>query len=458
MALCVVSAIPIFGLGLQLLLLLLVNHLAYCEMSVYPGLRRKPSAQALQQQFDISPDFLAQLMEDNARRRLQQQFEQQLELINLQMNHHRQQQYGGPNPMQYDNQNEGVDFTYKFSPNNNDGTQNEERIPFAVDPSDPRFYEESPKMSEDDMFYEEADEEQPQQQQEQQQKQQPVKQVTQVETKPNNDVNYHRVKPPLDLTPMKPVQNSASNGRGRDDINALIDKLQKEGKAGAIVNSQIKGHDEHVVVRQHMGIEGDMGMYVVALIAGVSAAVTVGLIALGIAWYTLQKKTKAAADVEYPAYGVTGPNKDISPSGDRRLAQSAQMYHYQHQKQQIIAMENRQAAEGHGGLSDVESDDDNEEGDYTVYECPGLAPTGEMEVKNPLFLDDTPVTPITAGNQQTQNQQQQQTQSPQKQPSSRKSSKTSNQHQQQANTGATPTSNSSENPIIPSGDKKNDGK
>jgi hypothetical protein len=50
-------------------------------------------------------------------------------------------------------------------------------------------------------------------------------------------------------------------------------------------------------------------------------------------------KAKAAADVEYPAYGVTGPNKEISPTGDRRLAQSAQMYHYQHQKQQIIAME-----------------------------------------------------------------------------------------------------------------------
>lgn len=48
---------------------------------------------------------------------------------------------------------------------------------------------------------------------------------------------------------------------------------------------------------------------------------------------------KNASDVEYPAYGVTGPNKDTSPSGDRRLAQSAQMYHYQHQKQQIIAME-----------------------------------------------------------------------------------------------------------------------
>lgn len=69
---------------------------------------------------------------------------------------------------------------------------------------------------------------------------------------------------------------------------------------------------------------------------------------------------------------MAGPNKDYSPSsGDRRLAQSAQMYHYQHQKQQIIAMEN-QHNEPNG--SDIETDDDNEEGDYTVYECPGLAP------------------------------------------------------------------------------------
>lgn len=44
-----------------------------------------------------------------------------------------------------------------------------------------------------------------------------------------------------------------------------------------------------------------------------------------------------------------------------------------------------------------DSEDDVEENGYIVYECPGLAPTGEMEVKNPLFQDDsfvnTPVSP-----------------------------------------------------------------
>ena len=70
----------------------------------------------------------------------------------------------------------------------------------------------------------------------------------------------------------------------------------------------------------------------------------------------LQKNTKAAEDVEYPAYGVTAaagsgtggrqdggsagtPTSGGSLNGDRKLAQNAQMYHYQHQKQQMIAFD-----------------------------------------------------------------------------------------------------------------------
>ncbi|EAA14372.4 AGAP010070-PA [Anopheles gambiae str. PEST] len=141
-------------------------------------------------------------------------------------------------------------------------------------------------------------------------------------------------------------------------------------------------------------------MYLIALIAGISAAITVALISIGFGWYTLHKRTKAAADVEYPAYGVTGPNRDsaagigvaAATAGDRKLAQNAQMYHYQHQKQQIIAMENTTRSAAH---SEQPSEDENEEGDYTVYECPGLAPTGEMEVKNPLFLEDGPINGVS---------------------------------------------------------------
>ncbi|XP_075295671.1 neural proliferation differentiation and control protein 1 isoform X2 [Opisthocomus hoazin] len=73
--------------------------------------------------------------------------------------------------------------------------------------------------------------------------------------------------------------------------------------------------------------------------------------------------------------------------GDKTLAQSAQMYHYQHQKQQMLSLEKHKEEPK---LPDsASSDEENEDGDFTVYECPGLAPTGEMEVRNPLFDDSS---------------------------------------------------------------------
>jgi hypothetical protein len=123
----------------------------------------------------------------------------------------------------------------------------------------------------------------------------------------------------------------------------------------------------------------------------------VGLVAAAIFWYKIQKRAEAAVDAEYPSYGVTGPNSGgkISPSStmsDRKLAQSAQMFHYQQQRQQMMAQE-----KAHLDVKPVNSDDSDDEapagGDYTVYECPGLAPTGEMEVRNPLFAEpDSPLT------------------------------------------------------------------
>ncbi|XP_071154195.1 neural proliferation differentiation and control protein 1-like [Mytilus edulis] len=134
-------------------------------------------------------------------------------------------------------------------------------------------------------------------------------------------------------------------------------------------------------------------LYFILIVAVCSLAGFVGLIMAGVCWYRLNKNIKAASEVDYPAYGVTGPTKERlgSGPGDRKLAQSAQMYHYQHQKQQMIAMEKANGEMKHDASED-ESEEENEEGDYTVYECPGLAPTGEMEVRNPLFNEETPVS------------------------------------------------------------------
>lgn len=134
-----------------------------------------------------------------------------------------------------------------------------------------------------------------------------------------------------------------------------------------------------------------------------------GLVAAAIFWYKIQKKAEEALDAEYPQYGVTGPTTSaskISPSStisDRKLAQSAQMFHYQQQRQQMMAQE-----KAHLDAKPVHSDESDDEapagGDYTVYECPGLAPTGEMEVRNPLFTEpDSSLTPSTSNSQPTTN-------------------------------------------------------
>ena len=86
--------------------------------------------------------------------------------------------------------------------------------------------------------------------------------------------------------------------------------------------------------------------YSSAIVVGASVLAISTVIATGYCFYKFQQYNKAAGDVDYPAYGVVGPQiKDpsgggsVSPDGDRKLAQSAQMYHYHHQKQQMIASE-----------------------------------------------------------------------------------------------------------------------
>ncbi|XP_048004565.1 protein cab-1 isoform X2 [Leguminivora glycinivorella] len=208
-------------------------------------------------------------------------------------------------------------------------------------------------------------------------------------------VDTGSIQEPLAAMVKEPPRQTRQNpnlSRTKTLVTENIDKLR----------SGLNGHEEGL-----MGEKGRENIHVLeassndpidpllfAAVGGaIAAAVSLTIFGFTFAWYTLAKKAKAAADVDYPAYGVTGPTVDSS--GDRKLAHSAHMYHYQHQKQQIIAMENRIDLEQRlGSVSEPESEEENEEGDYTVYECPGFATTGDMEVKNPLFSDDpTPATP-----------------------------------------------------------------
>lgn len=187
---------------------------------------------------------------------------------------------------------------------------------------------------------------------------------------------------------LEPSSETSQDGRSSRESNNRADVGPV---AGALQGSD---PNEHMVTRRASFMAD---IYFVALVAGCSAVAVFGVVAAGYCFYKVQKNARAAADVDYPAYGVTGPNKEgASPTADRKLAQSAQMYHFQHQKQQMIAVEKNQANR-HTSASDVDTEEEeNEEGDYTVYECPGMASGGELEVKNPLFQDDRPVLPVPA--------------------------------------------------------------
>ncbi|KAM4615774.1 neural proliferation differentiation and control protein 1 [Polymixia lowei] len=115
---------------------------------------------------------------------------------------------------------------------------------------------------------------------------------------------------------------------------------------------------------------------------------SLALIIAGVCWVRLQKDVRLAQKVEYPAYGLMRAQSFDNNPGDKKLAHSAQMYHYQRQKQQMLSLE-KHRDEPKVPDSGATSDEETEDGDFTVYECPGLAPTGEMEVKNPLFDDST---------------------------------------------------------------------
>lgn len=130
---------------------------------------------------------------------------------------------------------------------------------------------------------------------------------------------------------------------------------------------------------------------VVIMISVCVVAGTVAVILAAVCAVKLQRDSRLTQKVDYPAFGgatVAPVKANGSSFGDQTLAQNAQMFHYQHQKQQMLSL-GKQKPEPKVVDTDVTSDEEEVGGDFTVYECPGLAPTGEMEVKNPLFDDST---------------------------------------------------------------------
>lgn len=174
----------------------------------------------------------------------------------------------------------------------------------------------------------------------------------------------------------------------KDSVQEFQVKSVKKEESG--MNYAVNQTDE---VLQHPTDDAfSNNILYIAVIACVSAAAIIGIIIAVICWCKLKKSAKASSDFEYPGYGsmdYKGAPTVNKSTADRRLAQSAQMYHYQHQKQQMLEMEKNQNPVSKSG-SEASSDEENDASEYTVYECPGLATAGEIEVPNPLFSEPPP--------------------------------------------------------------------
>ncbi|KAL2782277.1 neural proliferation differentiation and control protein 1 precursor [Daubentonia madagascariensis] len=150
---------------------------------------------------------------------------------------------------------------------------------------------------------------------------------------------------------------------------------------GSSWGSPVSSGPVHMSPLEPRGGRGD-GLTLVLIVAFCVAGAA-ALAVASVCWCRLQREIRLTQKADYAAAKAPGspPAPRISP-GDQRLAHSAEMYHYQHQRQQMLCLERHKEPKE---LDSASSSEENEEGDFTVYECPGLAPTGEMEVRNPLF-------------------------------------------------------------------------
>jgi len=129
----------------------------------------------------------------------------------------------------------------------------------------------------------------------------------------------------------------------------------------------------------------------IAVVVACCVAGIAGIMLASFCWYKLRSETK---EYKSPGTGDFKPgslrNTYTKGSGvdETKLAQGAEVFHYLHAKKQIQQMEEPSMKASDRGVSINESTDEDEEEEDTVYECPGLAPPGDMRVVNPLFSDN----------------------------------------------------------------------
>uniref|UniRef100_A0A7E4VUU0 Neural proliferation differentiation and control protein 1 n=1 Tax=Panagrellus redivivus TaxID=6233 RepID=A0A7E4VUU0_PANRE len=159
----------------------------------------------------------------------------------------------------------------------------------------------------------------------------------------------------------------------------------------------------------HAGLLSATGNIMFIALVTMCCVVVVGGVVGGAYYYNNVRKQSDNDFDDFTRYSPAGPAKKLhglrngvrmDENGDDSLAYKAQLHHYQQTKQKIIGGEDgglsgTTSPTGPGGSGSPRSihhgehsedeAEDLEEHNYSVYECPGLAPTGDIEVQNPHF-------------------------------------------------------------------------
>lgn len=178
------------------------------------------------------------------------------------------------------------DFTYKL-PVQYSSFGSEDEIPFAVGPGHPKFYDKIPNTNKDPAKTEQM---------------MSYKNVLNSENDPvhltSDGILSYKVKAPMNVNPKIIPYDDALNADTdnsyemtnsqdvltREDVEKLLENLERKGQGKAILNGlQPFTQSQSDVAKKPVDLNS---AWVIAVIAGVSAAFTVGLLAIGIGWYT----------------------------------------------------------------------------------------------------------------------------------------------------------------------------
>lgn len=191
-------------------------------------------------------------------------------------------------------------------------------------------------------------------------------------------------------------QPMVAEKKGQFEYESFVEPIAvKQLKGVESMSKRIPAIEEFNDGHYAQALRSTSNVVFIAVISVCCVVVVMGVVG-GAYYYNVRKSSDKTFD-DFMRYNPTGPGRDkkqkktrngcssnVTENGDESMAYKAQLHHYQQTKQKIIGAEEGISGIPNGGV-DEKSDDELEEHNYSVYECPGLAPTGDIEVSNPNF-------------------------------------------------------------------------